>query len=463
MAGDLVFTVGKGAAQRAQPISLADAGLRERADLQEWVRANPEILGPEIRIVTFEFSGWQSRAGAASDRLDLLGLDADGRLVVAELKRGAAPDTIEMQAIKYAAFASRFTPELLAESHAAYLTKVKGAVVTSGEAQGLLEEHAGGVLDADLLRRPRIVLLAVRFGPQVTASAVWLTEMGVDIQLVEFNAHRAEHDLILTVTPVWPVADVEEFTVTPRRAGLRAAEERSQRQREANAVTTLIAERALPDGERLELKVAALPLSVREAVTEWLAVDRRRGHAAWRNDPHAPLVWEIDGTAWSPTGLGKHIIGEASGEQRAVLAGPRVWTTADGSSLSRLAGFVGSSGRDWSDLHRVLALVRPGEWATYGDLAEVIGSAARAVGQHVTQCTECPAAYRVLTADGEVAAEFRWSDPADGRDPREVLEVEGVKFLDRAADQEQRVGAEALAARIPDQPARKTTNQPTEP
>ncbi len=109
MAGELVFTVEPGIARRAQAISLADAGLRERSDLQEWVRENPEILGDGVYIVTFEFGAWRARDGRAADRLDLLGLDDDGRLVVAELKRGPAPDTVEMQAIKYAAFASRST------------------------------------------------------------------------------------------------------------------------------------------------------------------------------------------------------------------------------------------------------------------------------------------------------------------------------------------------------------------
>ena len=114
MPEDLVFTVQPGVARRAQSISLAEAGLRERADLQEWVRKNPEILGSGIRIVTFEFGAWQARDGHTSDRLDLLGLDDDGRLVVAELKRGPAPDTVDMQAIKYAAFVSRFTARAVA-------------------------------------------------------------------------------------------------------------------------------------------------------------------------------------------------------------------------------------------------------------------------------------------------------------------------------------------------------------
>jgi hypothetical protein len=53
--------------------------------------------------------------------LDVLGLDRSGRLVVAELKRDRAPDTVEMQAIKYAAMASRFTPDVVASQYAAFL------------------------------------------------------------------------------------------------------------------------------------------------------------------------------------------------------------------------------------------------------------------------------------------------------------------------------------------------------
>ena len=56
-----------------------------------------------------------------------------------------------MQAIKYAAFASRFTAQTLAEHHAEYLSRVDGVPVPEDEAREQLEEHAGGELDPDLL------------------------------------------------------------------------------------------------------------------------------------------------------------------------------------------------------------------------------------------------------------------------------------------------------------------------
>ena len=58
-----VFTVTGSAATPAQPITLAEAGLRERSDLQEWVLAHPEIIGDDVLVVAFEFDRWQASSG----------------------------------------------------------------------------------------------------------------------------------------------------------------------------------------------------------------------------------------------------------------------------------------------------------------------------------------------------------------------------------------------------------------
>jgi hypothetical protein len=52
------------------------------------------------------------------DRLDALGLGSDVRLVVAELKRDVAPDTLWTQANGYAAMASRFDDRTPGDEHA---------------------------------------------------------------------------------------------------------------------------------------------------------------------------------------------------------------------------------------------------------------------------------------------------------------------------------------------------------
>lgn len=222
MPDELVFSVAGATATASTPISLADAGFHERTHLQEWVIANPEMLGRGVMIVTFEFDRWWSSGGTHErDRLDILGLDREGHLVVAELKRDAAPDSVEMQAIKYAAMASRFTVDALASQHAEYLSR-RGNPTTSEEARELLEAHSDYELQPETLAQPRIVLLASSFPPVVTATVVWLTEMSLDITLVRLQAYRAQAMTLVTVSQLYPVADVEDFTVAPVRSARRA-------------------------------------------------------------------------------------------------------------------------------------------------------------------------------------------------------------------------------------------------
>jgi Endonuclease NucS len=223
MPDELVFNVQESHAVPATPISLSEAGLVERQHLQEWVLAHPEIIGDGVLVVSSEFDSWRSTAGIERDRLDVLGLDRSGRLVVAELKRDRAPDTVEMQAIKYAAMASRFTPDVVASQYAEFL-KRRGTTGSDEDAMARLTEHVGGELDPDLLRQPRTVLVASAFPPTVTATTVWLTEMGLDISLVRVQAYRAQAEqVIVSVSQLYPVPDVEEFTVAPVRARARRA------------------------------------------------------------------------------------------------------------------------------------------------------------------------------------------------------------------------------------------------
>jgi hypothetical protein len=223
MSDELVFTVQGSKAHAAQPVTLPEIGLTERGDLQEWVLEHPNILGENVIVVTFEFDRWWSSSGTPLDRLDVLGLDTDGRLVVAELKRDVAPDTVEMQAIKYAAMVSRFTPESVASQHAKFLS-TRSEPVTEEQALALLEAHTTQAeLSVESLRNPRIVLLAASFPPVVTATAVWLREIGLDITLMRFQAYKTELQTLVTVSQLLPLRDVEEFTVVPRTAARSSA------------------------------------------------------------------------------------------------------------------------------------------------------------------------------------------------------------------------------------------------
>lgn len=214
MPDELVFSVDGADAAVASPVTFADAGLREREHLQEWVISNPEILGPGIMIVTFEFDRWVTSGGqGAADRLDVLGLDQSGRLVMAELKRDRAPDSVTMQALNYAAMVSRFSLETLAEVYAA--SRDSGDI-TSQDALTVLQEWAPAISD-QTLGSPRIVLLASEFGPTVTNLALFLYENGIEIGLTRVQPYRtSDGRFVVTVSRILPVPNAEDFMVKPR-------------------------------------------------------------------------------------------------------------------------------------------------------------------------------------------------------------------------------------------------------
>ena len=214
MYDEVVFAVDGEKATPVDRIGLADLDLQERAHLQEWILSNPSVIGPGAEVITSEFDKWQTSTGdPVLDRLDVLAIGPDGRLIVVELKRGAAPHTVHMQAINYAAMVSRLQPQDVADLYAARRTAAGFA--TSRES-ALTELQTQYLLTVDGIRRPRIVLVASDFPPSVTASVVWLNEQHVDISLVRFRAYQIGEQIAVSFSRLFPVPDVEEFTIGRR-------------------------------------------------------------------------------------------------------------------------------------------------------------------------------------------------------------------------------------------------------
>lgn len=338
MADEIVFTVSQNGPVPASRVALADVGLKERSDLEEWVIQHPLILGPDVLVVTSEFAGWASKKGEKDlDRLDVLGLASDGRLVLAELKRGKAPAPIGMQVLNYAARASLFTVEKLALVHQAFL-KTRGTSVSLADARQRLENHAPELSDTTVGEVPRLVLLATEFGMDVTTTAVFLTrKLGVDIELVRFQAYKtASGELVLTVSKTFPPPDMDELVLFPNAE--QEQEKKLEKTREKNTVVRLIASHAIPEGTVLRLAPGnEMAASSRKTVMAWVETDpEQRGRATWQENPSAPLVWAYDGKAYTPTGLVRHIASHA-GVDIGSIAGPRSWRDGKNRTLPQLA------------------------------------------------------------------------------------------------------------------------------
>jgi alkylated DNA nucleotide flippase Atl1 len=445
MAEERLYTVSGTSATPAERVPLKEAGFLERQHLQEWVIAHPEILGEDIRIVTFEFDRWATGTGSPTwERLDVLGLDRSGRLVVAELKRDRAPDSVMVQALNYAAMASRFRVQQLVEVYAHH----RGDGADPDAAQADLNDWAPDLSD-ESLSPPRVVLVAEDFGPVLTNTAMFLRDRSIDLRLVRVQLYRLDNGtLALTASQLVPPPDAEQYLVGPRSLAptVRAAQEAARR---APIPERLIAAGALRPGEQLTIVVPPYVKQDREAITRWLAEDPKRSVARWCDDPRAPVQWALDDSASPMRTLVTRIVREATGAPpQADVWGPNWFLAPDGRPLNRVADDLAGGPRaafDWSPLHRVLERLPRGRWTTYGELATVVGTAAQPLGQHVTVCDECRHAWRILGTNGRPRPNFTWADPSDARTQEQALASEGVRFTDGIADASQRLtGAELL-------------------
>lgn len=156
-------------------------------------------------------------------------------------------------------------------------------------------------------------------------------------------------------------------------------------------------------------------------------------------------MWEADGQAYRPTAIVSRILLDAAGSTRSTR-GPSWWVLPDGRSLTDAAGPGGGGPFDWDPLHALMASIPIGRWTTYGDLAELVGTAAQPLGQHIMRCSTCANAQRVLGGNGRASDGFAWTDPSDTRTQQRALEEEGVEFSKGVAADAQRIRAGELRA-----------------
>ena len=196
-------------AEAVAEVEFPRAGFQERRDIQEWVAANPNVLGEELLIIAKEFSGFDK----TSERPDLVAVDKDGNLVIIELKRDDSGADVHWQAIKYASYFQGARPEAIVKMLAAY------AKIPEEEAADRLRQH----LDADdletLNKAQRIILASHRFAPEVTSAVLWLNEkvpskdLITCVQLTPYEASESGSLFIQTST-ILPVPGIKDLVVT---------------------------------------------------------------------------------------------------------------------------------------------------------------------------------------------------------------------------------------------------------
>jgi len=178
-------------------------------NLEEWIATDPNILGEPLFLI-----GRQVQVKEVKDRLDLLALDAYGKAVVIEIKRGSIKDPIDMQALRYASYLSRW-------KFSDFEAVAKDYLGQSDVDFNFLEAYeqfcTDQLEDGEDIPTPnqdqRIILVGSQVRDKLGSVALWLREHKIDIKVIEVKVFKDEGALLiepLTIipTPVGKFGDV---------------------------------------------------------------------------------------------------------------------------------------------------------------------------------------------------------------------------------------------------------------
>jgi hypothetical protein len=197
--------------KRLEHKPIPDAGLKERADIQQMIRSSPDEFFTEMGETLLLIGEEVRPAEVVDDRIDLLAIDDRGAVVVIELKRGSHKLQL-LQALGYAAAIAQWEPDRLIELREQLAGK---------SALEVKEEYEEFMSDAEgtLNRTQRIILIAEDYDYMVLATAEWLTEKyGVDIRCYRLALSADGDQEYLTCTCIYPPAELAETAVRRGRS-----------------------------------------------------------------------------------------------------------------------------------------------------------------------------------------------------------------------------------------------------
>jgi hypothetical protein len=141
--------------------------------LENWICQNPRQFGLDVMIIGRQI------ITAHEGRLDLLGIDEDGDLVVIELKRDRTPRDVVAQALDYASWVRKLTPKDVADIALQYLKE---------RIEIAFEKYFGTSLPDRINGSHSIVIVASEFDASSRRIVEYLSkEYGININTAFFR------------------------------------------------------------------------------------------------------------------------------------------------------------------------------------------------------------------------------------------------------------------------------------
>ena len=194
---------------RLEKRRFSDLNLQERPHLQEWLVQMPEALGEELLVIQKEFDGFAD----TRERLDLLALDKEGRLVVIENKLDDSGRDVVWQALKYVAYCSSLKKAEIVEIYQNYLDRwLNGQNAVANLCEFLeVEDLNDAVLNAG--NEQRLILVAANFRKEVTSTVLWLLGHGVRAQCFRVLPYSFGEELLIDLQQIIPTPEAADYMI----------------------------------------------------------------------------------------------------------------------------------------------------------------------------------------------------------------------------------------------------------
>lgn len=192
-------------AEELETINFSDLELKERFDIEVWIKNNPNILKEDLKIISEQIilpSGRQP---------DLIALDKEGKLVIIELKRDDSGRDVYWQAITYAAQFSEYSYTKIIEMYKDYIEKNEENKKNL-DSQELIEDFIEVDIEK-LNEKQRIILVSKEFHEDVLKAALWLLEnYGLDLKIVKLAPYKYLDDILfLDSEVIIPTPGIEDY------------------------------------------------------------------------------------------------------------------------------------------------------------------------------------------------------------------------------------------------------------
>jgi hypothetical protein len=186
------------------PVKVSETKLKQEKlleeNLEDWVVTDPSLLGEPLLII-----GRQVMIPEVKDRLDILALDPQGNAVVVELKRGKLRDPVDMQALRYASYISKWGFENFENQARAYLGKAGDPDFNFNELYEQFCVDAGIDEVPDLNSDQRLIVVGSEVKDKLGSVALWLLDHKIDIKVIEVEVYREGGTIFVQPHVIVPV------------------------------------------------------------------------------------------------------------------------------------------------------------------------------------------------------------------------------------------------------------------